>query len=83
MNDALLAFESKSTIDYREEMDANKFTEWFTNLLTNLPEQCIIIMDNASYHSVQIDKASTQTNKKADFVLWLQRQGVEANMTLL
>ncbi|CAH2238480.1 jg14089 [Pararge aegeria aegeria] len=83
VNDALLAFESKSTKEYHEEMDANKFTDWFTNLLTNLPEQCIIIMDNASYHSVQIDKAPNQAHKKADLVAWLQRQGVEADVNML
>lgn len=83
VNDALLAFESKSTKEYHEEMDANKFTEWFTTLLTNLPEQCTIIMDNAPYHSVQIDKAPTQANKKADLVTWLQRHGVDADNSLL
>lgn len=83
VNNALLAFESKSTKEYHEEMDANKFKEWFKTLLQNLPEQCTIIMDNASYHSVQIDRAPTQANKKADLVAWLQRNGVEADMELL
>lgn len=32
---------------------------------------------------VQIDRAPTQANKKDDMVAWLQRNGVEANMTLL
>lgn len=47
VNDALLAFQSKST----KESQRNKwkqFTEWFTNSLTDLLEQCLIIMDNAS-----------------------------------
>ncbi|CAB3240473.1 unnamed protein product [Arctia plantaginis] len=40
-------------------------------------------MDNAPYHSVQIDKAPTQASKKAHLVAWLQRKGVEADMNLL
>lgn len=83
VKDALLAFKSKTTNEYHEEMDANKFTSWFSNLLKNLPEHCTIIMDNAPYHSVQIDKAPTQANKKADLVAWLQRQGIEADTNLL
>lgn len=42
-----------------------------------------MIMDNASDHSVQIDKPPTQANKKADLVAWLQRNGIEADIHLL
>ncbi|RVE41990.1 hypothetical protein evm_013365 [Chilo suppressalis] len=64
-------------------MDAERFQEWFLNLLTNIPPNSTIIMDNAPYHSVQIDKVPTSANKKADLVAWLQRKGVEADMSLL
>lgn len=83
VENGLLAFHSKSTKEYHEEMDAEKFKEWFKTLLHNLPENCIIVMDNAPYHSVQIDKAPTQMDKKAVLVEWLQRQGVEANINML
>ncbi|RVE47858.1 hypothetical protein evm_007489 [Chilo suppressalis] len=83
VENSLLAFQSKSTKEYHEEMDAERFQEWFLNLLTNIPPNSTIIMDNAPYHSVQIDKAPTSANKKADLVAWLQRKGVEADMSLL
>lgn len=84
VNNALLAFESKSTKEYHEEMNAIKFKEWFTtSLLPNLPNKSTIIMDNAPYHSLQIDKPPTQANKKSDLVAWLQRNGIEADINSL
>ncbi|CAG9090741.1 unnamed protein product [Plutella xylostella] len=84
VDNALLAFESKSTKEYHEEMDAVKFKEWFaTSLLPNLPHKSIIIMDNAPYHSIHIDKPPTQANKKADIVAWLERHGIEADLNSL
>lgn len=56
IENGLLAFQSKNTKDYHEEMDANTFKEWFTTqLLPSLAEPSIIIMDNAPYHSAQVE----------------------------
>ncbi|XP_030039359.2 uncharacterized protein LOC115454785 [Manduca sexta] len=81
--DCLLAFASKSTSDYHEEMNFEVFKEWFAKLLANLENPSTIIMDNAPYHSVQVDKPPTQATKKQEIVSWLERNGVEANPTLL
>lgn len=51
----LLAFKSVKTNVYHEEMNHEKFTEWFLNLLENLKEPHTMFMDNATYHSVQKD----------------------------
>lgn len=65
VENGLLAFESKTTTDYHKEMNAATFPEWFKNiLLPGLPEPSVIFMDNAPYHSVQLNKAPTQANKK-------------------
>jgi transposase len=49
------------------------FEEWFKNrLLPNLPENLVIVMDNASYHSRQDRKLPTKCSKKQevkDFML--------------
>lgn len=75
-------FESKTTIDYHEEMNAAAFQEWFQDvLLSGLPEPSVILMDNAPYHSAS--KASTQANRKEEFVAWLQRSGIDANISML
>lgn len=84
IENGLLAFASKNTSDYHEEMNADTFKSWFQDkLLPSLPEPSIIIMDNASYHSTQINKAPTQANKKADLAAWLEKNGIETNSEML
>lgn len=58
---------SASTGDYHKQMDGNNFTKWLTTqLLPNLEEPSAIVMDNASYHSVQLDKCPNSTTRKAE-----------------
>ncbi|KAH8026676.1 hypothetical protein HPB51_024172 [Rhipicephalus microplus] len=63
--------------DYHSEMDGRYFEEWFTNkLLPNIPPFSVIVMDNAPYHSVALEKAPTKSTRKADIQLWLTKKGV-------
>ena len=40
-----------SAADYHQEMNAENFERWFKEkLLPALPANCLIVMDNASYH---------------------------------
>ncbi|CAH2090430.1 unnamed protein product [Euphydryas editha] len=64
-------------------MNYNKFKEWFMTLLANLNEPHVIVMDNASYHSVQIDKPPTTANKKSEILEWLINHNIEADTTML
>lgn len=79
----LLAFKSKKTTEYHEEMNYEKFKVWFIGLLENLKEPMTIIMDNAPYHSVQLNKPPTQSNRKSELVKWLSENGVTADMSML
>ncbi|KAL0879287.1 hypothetical protein ABMA27_003066 [Loxostege sticticalis] len=63
----LLAFKSKKANEYHEEMNI---------ILTNL-------MDNAKYHSRQVNKAPTTQNNKATLVEWLNNNNVVADMTMV
>ncbi|KMQ85527.1 hypothetical protein RF55_15865 [Lasius niger] len=55
--DGLLCFESKTdTGDYHDEMNGNTFLEWFKNILPSLEDNAVIVMDNAPYHSVKLEK---------------------------
>lgn len=66
---ALLCFESKkNSNDYHDEMNGETFYEWMESILPKLKANSVIIMDNASYHSVKADKAPTSTTKKADII---------------
>lgn len=80
---ALLAFKSNKTGDYHEEMNAEKFEEWFIGLLDKLQEPSIIIMDNASYHSRQLNKPPTTQHRKAEIVQWLNANNVAADISMM
>lgn len=57
IENGLLVFSSKSkSADYHDEMNAENFAKWVREkLLPNLTTPSVIIMDNASYHSIQIN----------------------------
>ena len=43
----------ESKVDYHDDMSGDVFFQWFTEtLLKNVPNKSIIVLDNASYHSV-------------------------------
>lgn len=52
-------------------------------MVQSLEEPSIIIMDNATYHSRQIDKMLKQSNKKQEIIGWLQQHGENVDYTLL
>lgn len=72
----LLCFESKTkSTDYHDEMNGDTFYEWFVRILPLLKENAIIVMDNASYHSVKKDKIPTMSCKKQYIIDWLESKG--------
>lgn len=60
------------TGDYHDNVNAEMFLKWTTEkLLPNLPPRSVVVIDNAPYHNVQIDKAPTSKSKKQDMKDWL------------
>ena len=59
VSNARLVFKaSKKTGDYHDNMNWNNFSEWFQEkLLKNIPNESLIIMDNAPYHNVLSEEA--------------------------
>ena len=84
VNDALLAIwtDGKSD-DYHDSMNARLFEEWFTKLLRNIPSNSVVIMDNASYHSRQVNKAPTSSSTKSDIKAWLQQNDIDHDEDML
>lgn len=74
--DGLVVFESKKDGDYHADMNADFFENWFNDILPKLPNNAVIVMDNASYHSRFIDKAPTTKTLKADIQRWLNRHNI-------
>ncbi|XP_060871648.1 uncharacterized protein LOC132945867 [Metopolophium dirhodum] len=56
-------------------MNGDNFYEWFNKILSLLNENAVIVMDNASYHSVKKDPFPLISSKKADIISWLENKG--------
>ena len=51
---------------------------WFKmRLLPNLSEKCVIILDNASHHSRQVEKTATMSTLKREMVKSLLEYGIK------
>lgn len=74
--EGLLCFESKTnSTDYHDEMNGDTFYEWFVRILPLLKENAVIVMDNASYHSVKKCQMPTMSWKKQNIIDWLESKG--------
>lgn len=76
---ALLMFKSKlKTGDYHNEMNGANFTKWIhERLIPNLPQNAIIVIDNAPYHSMETSKPPNMTNRKAEMQSWLLEKNIK------
>ena len=71
--------------DYHSEMNGRIFENWVKDQLTPaLPSHSVVVMDNASYHSVQVEgsKAPTSATRKQEMVNWLEEKGISVDPTL-
>lgn len=72
-----------STGDYHGQMNGENFTRWIMEkVLPNLPPASVIVMDNAPYHSMQLNKAPTSSSNKTEMVDWLLKNGMTADMSM-
>jgi len=67
----LLCFESKTN----SSDHPTTFFEWFVKILRLLKDNAVIIMDNASYHSVEKDPTPVRSWKKQDIINWMESKG--------
>jgi transposase len=77
---------TNNDMDYHKTTNAEIFQNWVIDqlipALTKLPSKCVVVMDNAPYHSVQLDKAPTLASKKNDMIEWLVKHNVSAGQNL-
>ncbi|XP_039285343.1 uncharacterized protein LOC120351576 [Nilaparvata lugens] len=72
-----------TTGDYHGQMNNVNFEKWVKEkLVPNLPPNSIVVMDNAPYHSVLAEKVPTKYSVKKDMIDFLQKKGVECDMTM-
>ncbi|XP_045121982.1 uncharacterized protein LOC123510713 [Portunus trituberculatus] len=84
VENAELVFQAKNDGDYQHQMNSAVFEEWFKNqLLPNIAPNSVIVMDNAPYYSVKIEKPPTSSWRKADIKDWLVNKGAQPSDELL
>ena len=62
--------------DYNNSMNGDVFKNWFIyQLIPKIPRKSIIVVvnDNAPYHFVQVDKASTTSSRNVEIKSWLTK----------
>ncbi len=77
--DAETIFKStKKTGDYHGQMNAELFAKWFEEkLIPNIPDNSLIVMDNASYHNIlSSHSAPTPTCSKKKIRDWLEENSI-------
>ena len=53
-------------------MTGEHFEEWFKDILIpNVPSNCLIVMDNASYHSCKCVEVPTKSWTKSKLIEWI------------
>jgi transposase len=67
------------TGDYHGSMNESTFKKWFCEqLLPNIPDNSVVIMDNASYHNMYSEDGVPPLNsRKTVLQKWLQHNGVK------
>jgi transposase len=70
---AALVFKSGiKTGDYHNDMNFENYEKWLkTQLIPNLPPRSVLVIDNAPYHNVQLNKAPTSSSRRAEMTDWL------------
>ncbi|XP_072930356.1 uncharacterized protein [Epargyreus clarus] len=79
VENALLVFKSNTKSgDYHDEMNNDNFKRWtIKKLLPNLHKHTLIVMDNAPYHSICVNKCPNSNHTKAVMQLWLRERNIE------
>ncbi|KAJ8941028.1 hypothetical protein NQ318_004185 [Aromia moschata] len=73
-----LIYSTKSKLaDYHGDMNADIFMKWLEEkLIPNLKEPSLIIMDNASYHGIQVERQPTTSWNKPQIIEWLEKSNI-------
>lgn len=79
-----LCFISKKNAgDYYDEINSDTFLKWLKNILPLLQDNAVIVMDNAPYNSVKVEKIPNSTWKRGEIIKWLESKGNEIPETMV
>ncbi len=64
-------------------MNNENFMKWVTTqLLPNLPEKSVLVLDNAAYHNVTVEKNVTSSSRKQEMLDWLTKHNIPCNSSM-
>jgi hypothetical protein len=64
-------------------MNSTNFEKWVVEkLVPNLPPHAVIVLDNAPYHCIPVDKPPSAYALKSNMISWLRNSGVDCNETM-
>ena len=73
-----------SSGDYHGEINHKMIVRWLEHkLVPNLPRKCVLVMDNAAYQNVQVDRRPLMATKKHLIQEWLTRLGIQWSAGML
>lgn len=82
-NASLIYSTSSKLADYHGDMNGDIFMKWVSEkLVPNLEEPSLIIMDNASYHTMLIEKQPKASWTKAAIIQWLKYKNIPMETNL-
>jgi transposase len=64
-------------------MNGDVFYTWFESVLPKLDRNSVIVMDNAPYHSVKLEKVPTMAWRKDSIIEWLDEKHIPHRNDLL
>lgn len=69
--------------DYHKNMNGEIFKKWVEDqllpALNAMDGKCVVVMDNAPYHSMLVDKPPNSNSRKSHMEEWLTKNGITFN----
>ena len=62
--------------DYHDSMNTKNFEKYFASLFEKLPKNSVIVIDNASYHSRNLDSYPKSNWRKQQLIDWLKEKNI-------
>lgn len=63
--------------DYHDNVNGDIFMKWMKEkVIPNLEPNSVVVIDNAPYHNIKIDKAPTSKSRKQEMKDWLSKNGI-------
>uniref|UniRef100_A0A8D9E559 Tc1-like transposase DDE domain-containing protein n=1 Tax=Cacopsylla melanoneura TaxID=428564 RepID=A0A8D9E559_9HEMI len=65
-------------------MNFENYQKWIQErLIPNLPTNSVVVIDNAPYHNVQVNRAPTSSSRKSEMTKWLSERNIPHSESML